>query len=265
MSDRNDIDSAAVERAMRRLKKNERKSRFTINRSENYQVLEEVFDLPTLMILHKMMNSRIIHYLNGVVSAGKEARVYWGVREDGSNVAVKIYLTISAEFRKRLPYIIGDPRFKRVKKDVRSLVNLWARKEYKNLKTTYTFGIPCPEPYVVAKNVLLMQFIGESGKPAPTLDKIDVNKQDYSRTISLIEKLYKDARLVHADLSEYNIFKFKGKLMLFDFGSAVYNSHPRAEEFLVRDITNINRFFSKRDLDVLSLDDSLKLVKGNKF
>jgi RIO kinase 1 len=77
--------------------------------------------------------------------------------------------------------------------------------------------------------------------------------------------LYKDARLVHADLSEYNIFKFKGKLMLFDFGSAVYNSHPHAEEFLVRDITNINRFFSKRDLDVLSLDDSLKLVKGNKF
>ena len=265
MSEFNEFDSAAVEKAMRQLQKYDRERRFTTKRSEDYQVLEEVFDLPTLMTLHKLMNSRIFHYLNGVVSSGKEAGVYWGVREDGSNVAVKIYLTISAEFRKRLPYIIGDPRFTRVKKDVKSLVTLWARKEYKNLKITYSACIPCPEPYTVARNVLVMQFIGENGKPAQTLANVDVGKQDYQRTLSLMRKLYQDVRLVHADLSEYNIFKFKRRLILFDFGAAVYHSHPRAEEFLIRDITNINRFFSRRDVDVLSLDDSLKLVKGNKF
>jgi RIO kinase 1 len=78
----------------------------------------------------------------------------------------------------------------------------------------------------------------------------------------MMQKLYRDAGLVHADLSEYNIFKFKRQLILFDFGSAVYCSHPNAEEFLVRDITNINRFFVRRNVDVLSLEDSLKLVKG---
>lgn len=265
MSDLSEIDSAAVKKAIHQLKKYDRERRFTTKRSEHYQVLEEVFDLSTLMTLHNLMNSRIFHYLNGVVSSGKEARVYWGVREDGSNVAVKIYLTVSAEYRKRLQYIIGDPRFTRIKKGVRSLVNVWARKEYRNLKITYSAGIPCPEPYTVARNVLVMQFIGENGKPAQTLTKVDVGKQDYRRTLSMMRKLYKDVRLVHADLSEYNIFKFKRRLILFDFGSAVYHSHPRAEEFLVRDITNINRFFSRRDIDVLSLDESLKLVKGNKF
>ncbi|MFQ6134935.1 MAG: serine protein kinase RIO [Nitrososphaerales archaeon] len=265
MSDLREVDSEAVERALRRLRRYDRESRFLVKRSEDYQVLEEVFDRPTLLTLHSMMNSKIFRYLNGVVSSGKEARIYWGVREDGSDVAVKIYLTVSAEFRRRLPYIVGDPRFKRVKKNIKSLVNLWARKEYRNLKSANDAGVPCPEPQAVEKNVLVMEFIGEEGKSAPILSEVDVNRQDYTKTLSMIRKLYRNARLVHADLSEYNIFKDRGRLILFDFGSAVDLAHPHAEDFLVRDITNINRFFSRRDVDVLSLEETLKRVKGNKF
>lgn len=265
MSDLRDVDNEAVEKALRRLRRYDRESRMLVKRSEDYQVLEEVFDRPTLMTLHSMMNSRIFKYLNGVVSAGKEARVYWGVRETGSDVAVKIYLTVSAEFRRRLPYIIGDPRFKRIKKGIRNLVNLWARKEYRNLKTANNAGVHCPEPYTVKKNVLVMEFIGEEGRSAPLLSEIAVRKQDYTKTLSMIRKLYRNARLVHADLSEYNIFKYQKQLILFDFGAAVDLAHPNAEDFLIRDITNINRFFSKRDVDVLSLEETLKRVKGNKF
>lgn len=262
MSENSEIDNKAIERAIRQLQKYDKESRFLIKRSEDYQVLEEVFDLPTLTTLHHLMNKKIFHYLNGVISAGKEARVYWGVREDGSNVAVKIYLTITAEFRKRLVYISGDPRFKSVKKDIKSLVYLWARKEYKNLKITYNAGIPCPKPYTVSKNVLVMQFIGNKGISAPLLREVDVTSQDYRRILLLMKKMYKDTRLIHADLSEYNIFKFRKKLIFFDFGAAVYNSHPNADEFLIRDINNINRFFERQDVDVFSKEESLKLVKG---
>ncbi|MFC1753270.1 serine protein kinase RIO [Thermoproteota archaeon] len=261
----NEIYSKEVERGMRQLQKYDNEKRFRNKRSEDYQVLEEVFDLPTLMTLHHLMNSKTFQYLNGVVSAGKEARVYWGVREDGSDVAVKIYLTITAEFRKRLVYLVGDPRFKSVKKDVKSLVYLWARKEYKNLKINYYADIPCPKPLTVSKNVLVMQFIGSNGVSAPLLRDVDVNDQDYRRILLLMKKMYKDTKLIHADLSEYNIFKFKRKIMFFDFGSAVFNSHPQADEFLTRDINNINHFFERRDVDVLSIEKCLKLVKGNKF
>jgi RIO kinase 1 len=50
-------------------------------------------------------------------------------------------------------------------------------------------------------------------------------------------------------------------LIIFDFGSAVDIMHPNAEDFLIRDITNINRFFSKRHIDTFPLDESLKMVK----
>jgi len=260
-----EIDCKVIENAIRKFQKNDKESRSLNKRSEDYQVLEEVFDLPTLTTVHHLMNSRVFHYLNGVVSTGKEARVYCGVREDGSNVAVKIYLTVTAEFRKRLIYIIGDPRFKSVKKDIKHLVYLWAKKEYKNLKTNYYAGISCPEPYIVSKNVLVMQFIGNNGVSAPLLRDVNVNNQDYRRILLFMKKMYKDTRLIHADLSEYNIFKFNRKLIFFDFGSAVYNTHPKADEFLTRDINNINHFFKRRDVDVLSIEESLKMVKGNKF
>lgn len=261
MGDIGEVDSKAVERALRRLDRYDRESRFLIKRSEDYDVLEEVFDKPTLMTLHRMMNSHVLNYLNGVVSAGKEARVYWGVRDDGSNVAVKIYLTVTAEFRRRLPYIVGDPRFRSVKHDIRSLVNLWARKEYRNLATAGEAGVPCPKPLAVEKNVLVMEFIGEDGRSAPLLSEVDVTKRDYRSVIANIKRLYQGARLVHADLSEYNIFKHHGRMILFDFSSAVDLAHPHAEEFLIRDVNNINHFFIKRDIETVPLDDVLKQVK----
>ena len=44
----------------------------------------------------------------------------------------------------------------------------------------------------------------------------------------MVKKLYRKAGLVHADLSEYNIFKFGGEDVLFDMGSAVLTTHPES-------------------------------------
>jgi RIO kinase 1 len=126
-------------------------------------------------------------------------------------------------------------------------------------------GINCPKPIIVKRNVLVMEFIGENGKSAPTLNEVKVSKRDYERTLSIIHKLYRNAELVHSDLSEYNIFKFNRRLIVFDFGSAVNISHPNSEEFLKRDINNINLFFNRRDVDVLPNEEILMKVKRNKF
>ena len=100
--------------------------------------VEEVFDQTTRMVVFDMLNSGVFYELNGVVSSGKEARVYWGTDKEGKDLAVKIYLTSSAEFKKgMLKYIEGDPRFKNIKRDTRSLIAIWAQKEFRNLKEAY--------------------------------------------------------------------------------------------------------------------------------
>jgi len=76
--------------------------------------------------------------------------------------------------------------------------------------------------------------------------------------------LHQKAKLVHADLSEYNIFKTDLGIMLFDFGSAVDIQHPNSKQFLLRDVLNINRFFERRGIEVLDTAQVEEKIRGNK-
>jgi len=241
----------AIAKADRRLSKTEGESRLLIKRSEDYQVFDNVFDVPTLMTINELKRGRVIGNIRGSLAAGKESKVYIATAPDGSLLTLKIYLTVSAEFRKRLQYIAGDPRFSDIKKNARSLIAAWARKEFKNMKAALAAGVMVPTPVAVKKNVLVMEFVGDSdGNAAPPLAKLEVTSKEYKQVLEQVSLLYRKANLVHADLSEYNIFRTERGIMLFDFGSAVDIRHPYSKQFLVRDIMNVNRFFEKRGVDV---------------
>jgi RIO kinase 1 len=214
------------------------------------KVVNEVLDKPTVMTLYKMITDHIIAYVNGSVSAGKESVLFWGVNENDVSVALKIYLISTSNFKKREPYILGDPRFSKLKRGTKNLVYLWAKKEFRNLSQCYDAGLPVPKPIYVKNNVLAMDFVGQNGSPAKLLLNSEVNEDDYEQAISLIKDLYNKAKLVHGDFSEYNIFKTKNGLIVFDLGSAVDLRHPNTQEFLKRDINNITRFFNKRGIPV---------------
>ena len=219
------------------------------------KVVNEVLDKPTVMTLYKMITDHIIAYVNGSISAGKESVLFWGVDENNVNVALKIYLVSTSNFKKREPYITGDPRFSHLKKGTKNLVYLWARKEFRNLSQCHDAGIPVPKPIYVSNNVLAMEFIGENGAPCKSLLVSEVDENDYNQAISIIKDLYHKAKLVHGDFSEYNIFKTDKGLVVFDLGSAVDLRHPNAQEFLKRDIYNITRFFNKRGISVENSDE----------
>lgn len=260
-----DDDNRQMAKADRRYRRHERENRFLKKSSEDYQVVEEVFDKPTMMVIQKMENNGIIRSLQSHFAAGKESKVFIAEGPDGSPLAVKIYLTVSAEFKKRMQYIAGDPRFSEIKRDTRSFISAWARKEFKNLQAAHHAGVRVPLPVAVEKNVLVMEFVGdEQGNVAVPLANMDVTESDYKESIAQLTKLYKKANLVHADLSEYNIFKSpKGEIMLFDFGSAVDVRHPNSKQFLVRDVQNINRFFIKRGIDVIDTSRLVEKITGS--
>ena len=79
-------------------------------------------------LLFDLIKSKTIAYVNGVVRAGKESVVFWAVSPDNNDIALKVYLVTTAIFKKRATYILGDPRFSRIKKGTRNLVYLWAKK-----------------------------------------------------------------------------------------------------------------------------------------
>jgi RIO kinase 1 len=233
--------------------------------SNERATVEEVFDQATRMVVYQLLNSGILYEVHGVVNAGKEARVYWGKNKEGKELAVKIYLTTSAEFKKgMLKYIEGDYRFKGVKHDTRSLIFTWAQKEFRNLEQASRAKVRVPNPIAVKNNVLVMEFIGKNGANAPSLKEQAPSDPEkvYKVLLTYIERLYKKADLVHGDLSEYNIMMWKGKPVIFDVAQAVPSSHSMAELFLRRDLANVNRFFSRLGVIVLSVDEAYRRVVG---
>ncbi len=256
--------SRAHERLDRRERLVERRDKMLINnRSDQRATVEEVFDQATRMIVFDLMNSGILYELNGVVSSGKEARVYWGINKAGTDLAVKIYLTSSAEFKRGMhKYIEGDPRFKDVKHDTRSLIAVWAQKEFRNLGEADAAKVRVPKPIAVKSNVVIMEFIGKEGVSAPSLKEQppDNPEKVYKVIVAYLKRLYQKAKIVHGDLSEYNIMMWKGKPVIFDVSQSVSIKHPLADFMLRRDLANVNRFFKRQNVDVIPDEELYRLV-----
>jgi len=124
------------------------------------------------------------------------------------------------------------------------MVKTWAEKEFRNLSRIKQAGIVCPEPIHLRSHVLVMQFIGEAGFPAPLLKDATISESEahklYLDCVKLVHRIFNLAKLVHADLSEFNLLYFQGEIVVIDVSQSVEHDHPHALDFLRKDCTNIN-------------------------
>ncbi|GBC69534.1 hypothetical protein HRbin01_01233 [archaeon HR01] len=258
------------EKLRRREFKREKEQRYLRKRSELDEALEEVFDRRTLLTVYELMNNHQIEDFGGVLSSGKESRIYYARAGDGSELAVKIYLITSAEFRRnRLQYVVGDPRFKKVPSDFRKFTYLWAKREYSNLEEAYKHGIPVPKPRFCRENVLGMSFLGENGLRYPLLEETELDANDYRdlalEIFDIVGRLYQEAAMVHGDLSQFNIIVARGlKPYLIDLAQAVSRMHPLAGRLLEHGVAVLVDFFSKRGVNGLEEAKVLKAIVGEK-
>ena len=204
----------------------------------------KVFDRETLFAIHALYNRGVFSELGGAVAEGKESRVF--VAWNDEPLAVKVYRVDAAAFESIWEYMRGDPRFSGVGKNRRAAIYAWVRKEFSNLRRLFDAGVNVPRPYAFVRNVLVMEFLGDS-VPAPALRSVDAEWDTLFEKIGgMIRQSWSVARLVHADLSEYNILLWRGEPYMIDVGQAVDRRHPKALEFLSRDCRNLASFFSRK-------------------
>ncbi|XP_069575393.1 serine/threonine-protein kinase RIO1 isoform X2 [Brachyistius frenatus] len=228
--------------------------------------VEQVLDPRTRMILFKMLNRGLICEIDGCISTGKEANVYHASTKAGESRAIKIYKTSILLFKDRDKYVSGEFRFRRgyCKGNPRKMVRTWAEKEMRNLIRLQTAGILSPEPLLLRSHVLLMSFIGKDNIPAPLLKNASLSESKarelYLQVIQDMRKMFQDARLVHADLSEFNMLYHDGDAYIIDVSQSVEHDHPHALEFLRKDCSNVNAFFVKHDVAVMTVRELFDFI-----
>jgi RIO kinase 1 len=231
---------------------------------DDRKTMDEVFDKPTLLNLYKFISNGHLETLDYPVSTGKEANVFHATTPQGTPLAVKIFRTNTATFRSFMTYIAGDPRFGHVRPQRRDIVYVWAQKEYKNLQRYFEAGVRVPNPVAWRQNVLLMEFVGDGGTPAPRLK--DAPPEDpakaYETLVGQYAKGVKEGGLVHGDFSEFNVLNASGELVVIDVAQAVLKEHPMARDLLTRDAKNLSAYFRRIGVKVTA-DETRKRMEAS--
>jgi len=58
---------------------------------------------------------------------------------------------------------------------------------------------------------------------------------------------------------------WKGEPVIFDLSQSVPLEHPNANQFLLRDLENLHRYFRKLGIDVPSVEDMFRRVTGERI
>ena len=239
------------DRALHQLERKIDSWRTRVKDDDERKTYDEVFDKQTLLLLAKLISDGVFATVDYPVSTGKEGNVFHATARNGGALALKIYRVSNATFRNIANYIIGDSRFRNVRRSHKEIIYAWAQKEYKNLLGMAAAGARVPKAIEQRNNVLAMSYLGDETRPAPLLREVRLDDpaagfEDLVETMMAIRK----GGLVHGDLSEYNVLVWDGHLWVIDCGQAVPLAHGHAEEWFLRDCTNVARYFRRLGVHV---------------
>eukprot|EP00730_Choanoeca_flexa_P017058 TRINITY_DN8165_c0_g1_i1.p1 TRINITY_DN8165_c0_g1~~TRINITY_DN8165_c0_g1_i1.p1 ORF type:complete len:702 (+),score=202.80 TRINITY_DN8165_c0_g1_i1:85-2190(+) len=255
-----------------------------LNEKKDNSTAVMALDRETRLILFKLINRGVLTRVDGVISTGKEAVVLSGMAHSDAEdltsrvipCAIKVFKTTLTEFKQRQQFLHGDRRYEhRVgRQHARKLVKVWAEKEMANLKRMEREGLACPKVIMQRQHVLVMSLIGNKYGPAPKLKELveppaplSARKVDkcFATVLDGMRVMYNDCKLVHGDLSEYNLLYHEDQPWFIDVGQSVEPTHPRAQEYLYRDCKNVHDFFARSGADMMTAGDMFELITGQRL
>ena len=128
----------------------------------------------------------------------------------------------------------------------------WIAYEFQTLEMLHGAGADVPKPYAMEKNAILMDYIGEPGNAAPTLNSVTLDPDEarplFERVIRNVDLMLSHQR-IHGDLSAYNVLYWDGDITLIDFPQVVPpEANPAAWTIFLRDVTRVCQYFRSQGL-----------------
>jgi RIO kinase 2 len=193
------------------------------------------------LAINTFVKAGLIDAFGQTLGVGKEADVYDALTPVGTRVAVKFHRLGRISFR--------QTRRKRGYSAEHAgwlfQSRLAAEREFHALRLVYAQGVAVPEPLSQNRHAIVMGMIegAELGKWRELPDAGKVLRE----ILRNVKKAYVKARVIHADLSEYNILlKPDLHVLIIDWPQYVVVGHPNAQELLMRDVNNVLTYFSRK-------------------
>ena len=213
-----------------------------------------------LLAIHLMTLKGIISSVGTQIGTGKESDIYNALTLEGIPVAIKFYRIGRTSFQKVSRYrsYLTD----KVNWIVRSITA--AEREFNALRVLSKYTQYVPKVFGRSYHAVAMEYITgiELQKYFSPSDPLGILK----KILNVLKVAYTKVRLVHGDLSEYNIIVSKQgneeKPYIIDWPQYLYVDDPLHELLLERDIKYLINFFKRRYGVVIDFRNALRFVKG---
>jgi len=211
------------------------------------------------LAINALVKANVLEAFGKPLGVGKEADVYDALTPTGQQVAVK--------FQR-----LGRTSFKQTKRK-RSYVTQYtytldwhrqsriaAKKEYEALGVLYPKGVAVPKPIKQNRHVVVMSMI--EGAELYHCQELSNSQAVLKEILTNIRKAYRDAYIIHADLSPYNIiFQPNQHILIIDWPQYVTIKHPNAQQLLKRDLQNVLRYFQRKHKLKIKLKEALTYIE----
>ena len=128
--------------------------------------------------------------------------------------------------------------------------SMWPYIEKSTLDRAWRAGASVPYAVELTEDGVLMEYIGNQDGAAPRLAGAGLShEQARDARDQLLDSLraLSSERIVHCDLSAYNMLWWQGRLVIIDFPQAVDAfSNPQAPDLLHRDLRNVHEWFDRQ-------------------
>ena len=211
------------------------------------------------LAINALVKAGILEAFGKPLGVGKEADVYDALTPDNTQIAVKFHRLGRTSFRQTRR--VRDYAAQRRHISWLYQSRLAAEKEFKALKLLYPHRVAVPKPIHQNRHVVAMSMI--QGAELAEYKELPNPQKTLEEILRNIRKAYKEAGVIHADLSEFNvIIKPDWHILIIDWPQYVTREHPNAEQLLQRDIKNIVRFFQRKYKVKTTLKEALAYVRA---
>lgn len=128
----------------------------------------------------------------------------------------------------------------------------WVKSEWRLLRQLFELGIAVPEPIACSDDGVLMEFIGSEAGAAPRLVNAGLSTDQWQAAADSLKQdinLMLEHRIVHGDLSAYNVLYDDGRLVIIDVPQAM-DLHESFDAYttMQRDLSNLETFFERQGI-----------------
>lgn len=255
-----------VDKLEYRLKKLVR-DKLVVRNTQPYEGFQIYFEGYDALALNTFVKRKTITAIGDEIGVGKESVIFEAIRQPELGLGELIPVII--KFHRE-----GRTSFKQIKRVREHLgerehfswiyaARLAAQREYKIMTTLYP-KVSIPRPFDQNRHAIVMELAKGSLLSKTKLLDPEWYLEEILKQVAITYSM----GIIHADLSEYNIFASEDGVQLIDWPQYITLEHPHADEILERDVSNIlthfyRKYGIKREINE-TLDEIKKEGKGSK-